>query len=703
MKLTVKGRLIVVVGIFSVALAAIGAAGLTGMTTTVKGLDALYRERLEPLRTLARITALIADNRTQIMLAIQHNPDNPLSKLHDHPLSNHFDTLEKNRTELTQLYKRYEEQKLAPEEAALFKRFLELRTEYRNEGTNPALEALKAGQFQQANVILLTKINPLFKKTNDVADELMAKSMAVARAEYQAADAAYEQARNLMIGGTLLAIVLGALVCAQVARTLVRQLGGEPDDAAAIASQIAVGDLSAQVTVKPGDTASLMAAMQRMSATIQALVAETNRMSAEHDKGEIDVRIDEARFQGAFQAMAKGVNGMVGNHLDIIVKGIACFSEFGQGNLAADIEKQPGKKAVLNQAIDQIRANIQALVNDANTLAQAAVEGRLAVRADPARHQGEFRNIIAGLNAVMEAIVGPVNEINRVMAAVESGDLTQSISAEYRGQMKALCNTVNNTVDKLAQTIGEVNATAEALGAATGQVSATAQSLSQSSSEQAASVEQTTASVEQMAGSIRQNAENARVADAMSAEGSRKAAEGGQAVTETVDAMRQIAQKIGIVDDIAYQTNLLALNAAIEAARAGEHGKGFAVVAAEVRKLAERSQVAAQEIGQLAVSSVGTAERAGKLLDEIVPATQKTADLVQEITATSEEQTTAVAQVNTAMGQMNKVTQQNAAASEELAATAEEMSSQAESLQHAMAFFKLSEHSRHLHSQERFA
>jgi methyl-accepting chemotaxis protein len=176
----------------------------------------------------------------------------------------------------------------------------------------------------------------------------------------------------------------------------------------------------------------------------------------------------------------------------------------------------------------------------------------------------------------------------------------------------------------------------------------------------------------------------------MSADGTAKAADGGVAVTETVAAMKQIAKKIGIIDDIAYQTNLLALNAAIEAARAGEHGKGFAVVAAEVRKLAERSQVAAQEIGQLAGNSVGMAERAGKLLDEIVPATRKTADLVQEITAASQEQTVGVDQVNTAMSQLSQITQQNASASEELAATAEEMSGQAVNLQELMAFFTIS-------------
>jgi len=330
-----------------------------------------------------------------------------------------------------------------------------------------------------------------------------------------------------------------------------------------------------------------------------------------------------------------------------------------------------------------------AVENEINNLVDAAVDGDFTRRVSMEGKSGFFKSLGEGINRLVETSHVGLNEVARVLAAIAQGDLTQRVPGEFKGTFARLRDDANGSCDKLSEIIGEVRSAADNLSSASEEVSATAQSLSQSSSEQAASVEETSASVEQMSASITQNSENAKVTDGMATKAAKEAAEGGEAVGATVTAMKQIADKIGIIDDIAYQTNLLALNAAIEAARAGEHGKGFAVVAAEVRKLAERSQVAAQEIGQLAGSSVDMAERAGKLLEQMVPSIKKTSDLVQEITAASEEQSSGVSQINGAMNQLNQTTQQNASASEELAATAEEMSGQAEQLQQVMAFFKV--------------
>jgi methyl-accepting chemotaxis protein-1 (serine sensor receptor) len=300
-----------------------------------------------------------------------------------------------------------------------------------------------------------------------------------------------------------------------------------------------------------------------------------------------------------------------------------------------------------------------------------------------------FLTLANGMNGLLETSEVGLNEVVRVLGALATGDLTQRITADYSGTFGQLKDDANATGEKLSSIIEDVRTAADALTSASEQVSATAQSLAQSASEQASGVERTSSSVEEMSASVAQNTENAKVTDGMASKSASEAVDGGEAVTQTVAAMKQIAAKIGIVDDIAYQTNLLALNAAIEAARAGEHGKGFAVVAAEVRKLAERSQIAAKEIGELAIGSVTVSEKAGSLLTEMIPSIRKTSDLVQEITAASEEQTLGLSQISTAMTQLNQATQQNASASEELAATAEEMSGQAEQLQGLMEFFTL--------------
>jgi len=292
------------------------------------------------------------------------------------------------------------------------------------------------------------------------------------------------------------------------------------------------------------------------------------------------------------------------------------------------------------------------------------------------------------VRSLMAQLGGEPEDVLALAENIAKGNLAQDLNNDGKNRVGIYAAMINMQ-QQLTKVVKDIQGNSDQISTAAAQVSDTASSLSEAASEQAASVEETSASVEQMGASISQNSENSQITDKIASESASAAKDGGEAVSGTVEAMMQIAEKISIIEDIAYQTNMLALNAAIEAARAGDHGKGFAVVAAEVRKLAERSQLAASEISTLTVDSVKVAEKAGTLLEKMVPDISRTAELVQEISAASEEQSSGVGQINSAMQQLDKVTQQNAAGSEELAATAEQMQGQSANLQQVVSFFKL--------------
>ena len=453
-------------------------------------------------------------------------------------------------------------------------------------------------------------------------------------------------------------------------------------------------------------------------------------MSDEHNKGDIDIFIPAEKFEGDFRVMAQGVNEMVGGHIAVKKKAMACVAEFGKGNFEAPLEKFPGKKAFINDTIEQVRVNLKALIADADGLVKAAVEGRLATRADASKHHGDFRKIVEGVNRTLDAVIGPLNVAAEYVEKISRGEIPAKIVDNYNGDFNAIKNNLNvlieamNDIAEAAQHIARGDLTTQihersaqdklmqALAAmvasltkvvvdiktVASEVANGSQSMSSASSElsegantQAASAEEASSSMEEMVSNIRQNADNAQQTEKIAVRSADDAREGGRAVADAVTAMKEIASKISIIEEIARQTNMLALNAAIEAARAGEHGKGFAVVAAEVRKLAERSQKAAGEINQLSGSTVKVAEKAGELLVQLVPNIQKTAELVKEISAASAEQNTGAEQINKALQQLQTVIQQNASAAEEMAATSEELTGQAEGMLGTVDFFDIGE------------
>jgi methyl-accepting chemotaxis protein len=316
----------------------------------------------------------------------------------------------------------------------------------------------------------------------------------------------------------------------------------------------------------------------------------------------------------------------------------------------------------------------------------------------PARELREFTMLLGALALlalggavllVIRRITRPLETISSVATRIANGDLTGRFEHHSEDEIGVLADAFRSMRDRLAQVIGDVRDGAAALSSAASQLSQTSQALSSRATEQAATFEQMTTNLETMSESIVKNADSSRRVETIAAKGAVDAEKSSRAVGATVEAMKQIASHICIIEEIAYQTNLLALNASIEAARAGEHGKSFAVVASQVRKLAEGSQTAAKQISTVASDSVKIAEQSGHLLQALVPSIDTTSHLVKDVAATSSEQSSGVRQLNKAMLGLNDVTQQNAAAAEELSSTAEEMAAQAEGLLQLVGFFRV--------------
>ena len=326
-----------------------------------------------------------------------------------------------------------------------------------------------------------------------------------------------------------------------------------------------------------------------------------------------------------------------------------------------------------------------------NRLVDASVSGDFSTLEVGNSKDQAYIDLASNINNMLQTTGGTIDEVVNVLEGLAQGDLTRTIEGEYHGVFKRLQNGVNTTISKLSGVIEVLKDHSDGSASAALEVSSTATDIGQGSSEQAASLEEISSSMEQMSANVRQSADNAGQTEQIAQKVACDAEESGQSVTEAVVAMKDIAEKISIIEEIARQTNLLALNAAIEAARAGEHGKGFAVVADEVRKLAERSQKAAEEIGDLSGSTVTKAEQAGEQLLKLVPDIQKTAELVQEISLASREQDTGSEEINRALQKLDQTVQRSAASSEELAASAGVLSKQAEEQRETMSFFTLDE------------
>ena len=426
-------------------------------------------------------------------------------------------------------------------------------------------------------------------------------------------------------------------------------------------------------------------------------VEEMTRAAAKMAEGDIRQKI-EHKGEDEVGVLAESFRKLL-VYVNEVAEGVHALSV---GDVSREV-KARSSADLLAKNFGQAQEALRGMLTESSALISAAQQGELSQRADASRFQGGYRDLVKGMNGVLEAVEKPVMETQRVLDRLASRDLTARAEGDFSGDFGRMANSLNTAVESLEGSLSQVATAAEQVASASSQIASSSQAVAQGASEQASALEETSATLVEMSGATKRNADSAGKANDLAQEAQSSSSSGQSAMGQMTDAMQKIrssaegtAAIIRDINEIAFQTNLLALNAAVEAARAGEAGRGFAVVAEEVRNLALRSKEAAKKTEALISESMQLSQHGEEIskdvsgaLSGIVDGVSKVAGIVEEITRASQEQAMGIDQVNKAMTQMDQVTQAAAANSEESSSAAEELASQAQELTSLVGQFQI--------------
>jgi methyl-accepting chemotaxis protein len=561
-------------------------------------------------------------------------------------------------------------------------------------------EAIDADDFDSARAISSDQARPARRALMEKIKLLIEDTGAQLQAQVQEASADSARTRWQLGFGMVLVVLLAGGSGVLITRAITRPLR----QATAVAEGIAVGRLDQRIAVESSDEAGrLLGSMQAMQSQLNALRSAQQTLAQAHADGMLDERIDAARFAGDFARMVEEVNGVVAGHVGVQLRMAEVMGHYARGDLGHDMPRLPGQQAAISEAMDTVKRRLGEINAAIGALASAAARGDFGIRGEAERFEFAFRDMVQGLNTLMQTADHQLGQISGLLRALAEGDLRQGMSGEAEGVFARIRDDANTMVAQLRGIIGEISSSASGVRGAAAEIAAGNADLSGRTEQQAAALEETAASMEELTSTVRANAENARSANQLAIGAADVAERGGKVVREVVGTMgeinaqsRKIEDIIGVIDGIAFQTNILALNAAVEAARAGEQGRGFAVVAGEVRTLAQRSAAAAREIKGLISETVERVDSGSRLVDaagatmgELLTAVKRVTDIMAEISAASAEQTSGIEQVNTTITHMDETTQQNAALVEEASAAARALQDQATALAGQVERFRL--------------